>query len=58
MPWRFRLVERQRGYIFLDPTNTRTAAQLGAPAAKKKIIEEKIQTGSAAVYSWMFPLVH
>ena len=36
MPWRFRLVERQRGYIFLDPTNTRTAAQLGAPAAKKK----------------------
>ena len=36
MPWRFRLVERQRGYIFLDSTNARTAAQLGAPAAKKK----------------------
>ena len=29
-------MERQRGYMFLDPTNARTAAQLGAPAAKKK----------------------
>ena len=36
MPWHFRLVERQRGYIFLDSTNTRTAAQLGAPAAEKR----------------------
>ena len=30
-----RPARRQRGYIFLDPTNTRTAAQLGAPAAQK-----------------------
>ena len=29
-------MERQRGYIFLDSTNTRTAAQLGAPAAEKR----------------------
>ena len=41
MPWRFRLVERQRGYMFLDPTSTRTAAQLGAPAAKKKSYQPK-----------------
>ena len=36
MPWHFRLVERQRGYMFLDPANARTTVQLGAPAAKKK----------------------